>query len=438
MKLKALTLAILLALGSTAYAQTKALNYEAQEISTALAKTGVPVAWSRGFTGKGITIAIVDQGFDLTHADFANKIVGSKNFYDPTSAVTWGHHGTLMAGIAAGAKNADALNPNGIGTVGVAYDAKLLFAQVGAGNSSVGINFTAVKQAVDWASANGASVINLSLGSMFDPNFTKGISQMSAGIYKTTTPGYNSLYGYSTTDVQAFAVGTNRGSIIVAAAGNQGLAYSQVPGMFATQVDSTGKLVLGGKMLIVGFADTNGNIATASNKAGSICNNISGSTCNDPYLVKDFYVVAPGMQLYGSVANQYGLKDDKGNLNTSGSIAVTGSSGATAYVSGGVALMKQAWPQLRSEQIVSLILNTATPMGDSNVTGRGMVNFDKATQPMGTVTLANMTKLNGSGPQGKTVGLTGTGVATSGAISLATSSVLQTHKWLTVLVVTIP
>ena len=417
MKLKALTLAILLALGSTAYAQTKALNYEAQEISTALVKTGVPVAWSRGFTGKGITIAIVDQGFDLTHADFANKIVGSKNFYDPTSAVTWGHHGTLMAGIAAA-------NKNGSGTVGVAPDANLLLAQVGAGGSSVGINFTAVKQAVDWASANGASVINLSLGSVFDPNFTKGISQMSAGIYKAPA-AYGSLYGYSTTDVQAFAVGTNRGSIIVAAAGNQGLAYSQVPGMFATQVDSTGKLVLGGKMLIVGFADTNGNIATASNKAGSICNNISGSTCNDPYLVKDFYVVAPGMQLYGSVANQYGLKDDKGNLNTSGSIAVTGSSGATAYVSGGVALMKQAWPQLRSEQIVSLILNTATPMGDSNVTGRGMVNFDKATQPMGTVTLANMTKLNGSGPQGKTVGLTGTGVATSGAISLATSSVLQ-------------
>jgi hypothetical protein len=36
MKLKALTLAIALALGSNAYAQTKALNYEAKEISTVL------------------------------------------------------------------------------------------------------------------------------------------------------------------------------------------------------------------------------------------------------------------------------------------------------------------------------------------------------------------------------------------------------------------
>jgi hypothetical protein len=39
--------------------------------------------------------------------------------------------------------------------------------------------------------------------------------------------------------------------------------------------------------------------------------------------------------------------------------------------------------------------------------------------------LANNTALTGSGPKGKTVALAGTGVATSGAVSLSTSSVLQ-------------
>jgi hypothetical protein len=419
MKLKTLTLAIALALGSTAYAQTKALDYEAKQISTMLAPGGVTAAWSRGITGKGSTIAIVDQGFDLTHLDLAGKVTASKNFIKPDSVVTWGHHGTMMAGIAAA-------NRNGGGTVGVAPDAKLLLAQVGQGGNSLGVSFTAVRQAIDWASANGATVINLSLGASFDQTWQKTVTQMAPGLYKAPA-AYNSIYGYGASDVQAFAVGTNRGSIIVAAAGNQGLAYSQVPGMFATQVDSKGNLVLGGKMLIVGYSDTAGNIAKSSNKAGSICTNIVGTTCNDPYLVKDFFVVAPGMQMYASVANQAGLKDAKGELNTSGAIPVTGSSGATAYVSGGVALMKQAWPQLKPEQIVSLVLNTATPMPgcSADVCGRGKVNFDKATQPMGTVTLANMTKLNGSGPQGKTVALAGTGVISSGAISLTTNSVLQ-------------
>jgi subtilisin family serine protease len=132
MKLKALTLAIALALGSSAYAQTKALNYEAKEISTVLKVGGVTNAWARGITGKGVTIAILDSGFDLTHADFAGKIVASKNFNsaiayknpnDPTG-VTWGYHGTMMAGIAAASNN-------GTGTVGVAPDAKLLLGQVG-------------------------------------------------------------------------------------------------------------------------------------------------------------------------------------------------------------------------------------------------------------------------------------------------------------------
>ena len=408
-------LAIAGLVSSTGYAQTQALNFESKEISTVLTAGGVPLAWSRGFTGKGSIIAVVDQGFDLTQKDFTGKILDSKNFTSPGSAVTWGYHGTLMAGIA-GASN------NGAGTVGVAPDAKFLFAQVGSGGNSTSVSFPAIKGAIDWASANGATVINLSLGSSFDTNFVKGVTQLTPGVYKTA-PGYNSMYGFSQSDVQAFAVGTNRGSIIVAAAGNgvggAGLPYSQFPGAFATQVDSTGKLILGGRMIIVGAADATGTaMAPFSNKAGSICNNIVGTTCNDPYLVKDFYVMAPGMQVYGSAANQL-------NLGKDGSMAVTGTSPATAYVSGGMALMKQAWPQLRPEQLVSLVLNTAKSMGDSNVYGHGMVDFDAATRPMGTVVLANKSVLNGSGPQGKTVTLAGTGVVSGGAASFATSSVLQ-------------
>jgi subtilisin family serine protease len=427
MKLKhtIIALAVASVFSVNALSQTQALNYEAKETTTVLAVGGVPAVWSRGITGKGSIIAIVDQGFDVTQKDFAGKIIASKNFNptvaaqnpkDPT-AITWGYHGTLMAGIAAA-------NADGTGTVGVAPDAKLLLAQVGQGGNSTNVSYPAIKTAIDWASANGATVINLSLGSTFDATFQKGITQLSPstpGIFQAPKP-YTSLYSFNQSDIQAFAVGTNRGSIIVAAAGNQGLPYAQFPGAFATQVDATGKLVLGGRMLIVGATDPTGTvIAPFSNKAGTICNNIVGTTCNDPYLVKDFFVVAPGMQVYGTAAQQLGLGNN-------GSIAVTGTSPATAYVSGGIALMKQAWPQLKPEQIVSIVLNTAKDLGAKGVDdvyGHGLVDFNAATKPMGTVQLANMTQLTGSGLQGKTVGLVGTGVVTSGAVSLTTSSVLQ-------------
>lgn len=400
---------------ATARAQTVATDYQTKEINTVLKAGGVTQAWANGFTGKGATIAILDQGFDLTNKDFTGKIIASKNLYSLGSAVTAGDHGTMMAGIAAANLNFDPTGKIGLGTVGVAPDAKLLLGQVGQGGSSTYVSLSAIKAGIDWASANGATVINLSLGSSFDTTWQNGVKALStAGTFQAPKP-YTSMYGMTQADVQAFAVGTNRGSIIVAAAGNQALPYSQFPGAFATQVDASGKLILGGRMIIVGASDATGSVlASFSNKAGTICQNIAGTACNDPYLVKDFYVVAPGMQTYGTT---------NGNSNTA--TPVNGTSPATAYVSGGVALMKQAWPQLKPEQIVALILNTAKPMGDSNVYGHGMVDFNAATKPSGSLQLANAEVINGSGPKGKTLALAGTGIVSGGAVSLGTSSVLQ-------------
>ena len=423
MKRNAIALAVLAVLSSTGHAQTRAFNYEAKEISTVLTVGGVTNAWARGITGKGVTIAIVDQGFDLTQKDFTfangtSKIAGFKNFY-PAESKDWGYHGTMMAGIAAGSRNDS-------GTVGVAPDAMLLLAQVSEGGLAGTINGQAVARAIDWASASGATVINLSFGSAYDANFQKALTQNTDGTWKAPA-NYGSMYGQ--TSLNSYKVGTDRGSIIVAAAGNQGLAYAQFPGAFATQIDSAGKLVLGGRMLMVGATDATGKvIAPFSNRAGHICTNYAGAACADPYQVKDFFVVAPGMAVYGSAANQQGFLDGSGNTNTSGSIGINGTSPAAAYVSGGVALMKQAWPQLRPEQLVNLVLNTAKDMGAKGVDevyGHGLVDFDAATKPMGALVLANNTALTGSGPKGKTVALAGTGVATSGAVSLSTSSVLQ-------------
>lgn len=415
-KYNALAGAVLLALASAAQAQS-ASNRETQQTTTVLKAGGVTAAWARGITGQGVTVGVIDQGFDLTHSDFAGSVKAAQNFYRPGSAVTWGQHGTQMASIVAG-------NRDGKGTVGVAPDAMLLLGQVGSGGTSGLINPKSVYQAIDWMSAQGATAINMSFGYTYDTNFRAGVTKSAtqAGVYFSPSR-YGVNYGQSIADIQGYAVGTGRGSILVAAAGNQGLAYSAFPGVYATRTDANGNLVMGGRMLIVGATSPDGRImASFSNRAGHLCQNQVGTACADRYQVKDFYVVAPGMQVYGANPNSL----VPGNTAAAGN----GTSQAAAYVTGGIALMKQAWPQLRGEQLVALTLNTATDLGARGVDevyGYGLVNFDKATQPQGNLTVATRHMKLGGGSVITGTSAYNTGMTTTGVIgkSLGASSVLS-------------
>ena len=416
-------LPMLLALCGGAKAQVFT-NQETVATGSYLKAIGAPQAWARGFSGKGSIIAIIDNGFALSHKDIAPNILDFRNFYQGVS-LNWGLHGTEMASIAAGAAN-------GSGTVGVAPGAGLLLAQVGSGGTTVGVNLSAMLQAMTWADSKGANVINLSLGTTYDTNFIGGTTQIAPGVYKANS-AYNtsmgsqaSLYGFKLGDVQSFA-NASKNAVIVASAGNSATGYAQFPGAFATQTDSKGNLLLGGRVLIVGNVqlDAKGNwgMNASSNAAGSLCSNIVNNICQDKFYVKDFYVVAPGSAILGAVPDEARTAAAIAAGGVNGVGGVSGTSPAAALVSGGVALIHQAWPQLRADQLVQLVLNTSTSLGDSNVYGRGMVNFDKATQPMGQLILANLTRLTGTGIVG--VAVTGTGVVSSGAISLATSSVLR-------------
>ena len=396
--------------------------------------TGVTLTWGRGFTGLGVKVAVLDSGFDLSHTDLKGQVIAAKNFSEIVventktnpnnfksniqvgTDITWSLHGTQMASIIAG-------KADGNGAVGVAPDARLLLAQVGQGvtyssstktwtYSGTGISSSALINALTWAEANGATVANMSLGSSYDNTFQKGVTLLGNGVYKAPV-AYGSMYGNTTKELLAFA-GASKTMALVASAGNDGLPYAQFPGAYATQVDSKGNLVLGGRMLIVGSVGDNNVISTFSNRAGSFCTALSGTTCKDPYYVKDFFVVAPGEGIISSIANQA----KAGNTAN----AVSGTSPAAAFVSGGIALMKQAWPQLSGAQLVNLVKTTATDLGTKGVDeiyGYGLVNFDKATLPQGLLTIANFKGYNTAIP------LTASGVASSGSASIKTSSVLQ-------------
>lgn len=79
----------------------------------ALNDVNVEPAWDLGFTGGGITIGIADNGAEQGHPDLANN-------FNASASMTVGNsdHGTSCAGLIAAEAN------NGIGVVGVAYDAQ--------------------------------------------------------------------------------------------------------------------------------------------------------------------------------------------------------------------------------------------------------------------------------------------------------------------------
>lgn len=421
-KLSAITLATLSASAALAQPaqiyitpQGQRMTVEQYQINTVMTQTGAVSAWQRGYTGKGVTIAVLDQGFGVNTHDLKGAVAEYRNFYTgPIRAANqgWGSHGTAMSSIVAGRLG------GGVGTVGVAYDATLILGQVGQGGGMPNISTPAVVQGLNWAGQQGAVAVNMSFGSAFDRTYVAGTRQIAPGIWQGHAR-YGAMYGQLNVLVQ-YKTTTNISSVIVAAAGNQGLPYAAFPGAFATATDSAGNLSFGGRWLIVGSVNDKNQISTFSNRAGHICTIMVGAACKDTYQVKDFYVVAPGERVIVAQDRNAGA-EHLATINT-------GTSASTAVVSGGIALISQAWPQLRAAEIVALVKNTATDLGKPGVDevyGHGLVNFDKATQPYAGVTYSRVTLKSGADTTG--IAINNTGVSASGSVasSLSNSTVLK-------------
>jgi subtilisin family serine protease len=242
---------------------------------------------------------------------------------------------------------------------------------------------------------------NLSANSNYDSTFRSNLTALSDGTYKSTDSRYDYSTGtfYNMQTPTQWKAATDKGMVIVNSAGNQGLSVSANPGYFATAVDSNGDLVLGGKMLIVGAVDQNGNMASWSNQAGHICQsiNVADNTCNDTHKVSDFYILAPGWT--------YSTKND----GTHGTMA--GTSMAAPYVTGGVAIVSQMWPYMKGENLVRLLTTTACKSDcisgyNVNIHGSGLMDLDAATRPVGAIGIPTTGRTTSSV---STVSLSGTG-----------------------------
>ncbi|MBS4189581.1 S8 family peptidase [Bacillus sp. FJAT-49705] len=118
-----------------------------------------PKIW-KDTKGKGVTVAVLDTGCDISHPDLKESIIGGRNFSsddkgNPELFKDYNGHGTHVAGTIAAREN-------NLGVVGVAPEASLLIVKVlnknGSGQYSWiinGINY-AIEQKVD--------IISMSLG----------------------------------------------------------------------------------------------------------------------------------------------------------------------------------------------------------------------------------------------------------------------------------
>jgi serine protease len=250
-------------------------------------------------TGKGAVVAVIDTGVQADHPDLAGRLLAGKDFVDDDDTPQDGNgHGTHVSGIIA----ADA--GNGIGVESVAPDAKILPVRV-LGDDGSG-DIANIAKGIDYATEQGADVINLSLG----PDL--------AGAIVGSGPEFGA----------ALDRALDKGVVVVAAAGNDGVPVCEQPSAE-------------GRLLCVGSVDRRGNRSFFSSFGAGLG------------------LVAPG----GSALPLGGDEDILSTVPPGEYGEYAGTSQATPHVAGVAALLVSLG--VRGQDAVKRILATARDAGTS-------------------------------------------------------------------------
>lgn len=310
-------------------------------------------AYDQGWTGRGVKLGIIDSGINPALSEFAGRI-------DPASRdVTSGGraladedgHGTAVAGTAAAAKN-------GEGVHGVALDATIVVMKADTPGSctdpdpekNCSFNDSAIANGVRIATDAGVKVINMSLGG----------SNPSSGL------------------MNAFSYAVSKGVVLVISAGNDG---DKPEGVNADPFAAIPASQWPGSVIIAGSIGTRDStsgttvaldtISPFSNRAGTAANNV---------------LMALGAGVRTLNHNGYPAPDRVW--------AYSGTSFSAPTITGAVALLAQAYPNLTGQQIVKILFSSADDLGEPGtdaIYGRGRLNISRAFQPIGTTTLAGTT-----------------------------------------------
>ena len=273
--------------------------------ATGVEQTGAPKAWARGYDGTGTRVAVLDTGYDADHPDLADQVVEAQDFTGQGVADTAGH-GTHVASTIAGDGSADASR------TGMAPGAELLIGKVLGWD---GGQISWIVGGMEWAVAQDADVVNMSLGSDAPTDCTDPMSQAAAALTEQTK------------------------TLFVVAAGNSG----------ARETVSSPGCVEG--VLTVGAVDDKGETAGFSSR---------GAVLGSHDLKPD--IAAPGVAIVGAQA------DSPGGIHY---IAMSGTSMATPHVVGAAALVRQAHPDWTAQQVKAALTASVKGSPEGTVYDQG-------------------------------------------------------------------
>ncbi|MCM3570239.1 S8 family peptidase [Neobacillus mesonae] len=136
---------------------------QVNEVPKGVEMIQAPKIWEKT-KGKGMTVAILDTGCDLTHPDLKDQIIGGRNFTkddngNPEVYRDYNGHGTHVAGTIAAIQN-------NRGVVGVAPEANLLIIKVLDKNGSG--QYEWIINGIHYAIEQKADIISMSLGGPVD------------------------------------------------------------------------------------------------------------------------------------------------------------------------------------------------------------------------------------------------------------------------------
>ncbi len=306
--------------------------------------------WQQGITGGGVTVAILDSGVaadaDLVQPD--NRILASVNFADERLTSDPGGHGTHIAGIVAGNGSRSGGQFTGIAPQANVVDVRVL------GNTGSG-RISSVVRGIEWVLAHRAAhnirVINLSFGA--PARLPYRLDPMSAAV----------------------EIAWRRGLVVVAASGNGG-----------PQRDTVVTPGIDPYVITVGATDDRGTIGRGDDMLAWFSAWGSADSNAKPDLV------APGRRIVslrvpGSALDTLFPERVVVAQNGATYFRLTGTSMATAVVSGAAALLLAGRPNLTPDQVKALLVGTTQPYGEDSgqvlpdpiADGSGLLDANAAT-----------------------------------------------------------
>jgi len=291
-------------------------------------RIGAPAAWSAGYDGAGVTVAVLDSGIDSTHPDLAGKVLARQNFVSgEEDDLDRAGHGTHVASTIAGTGAASGGRLKGVAPGATLLDGKVCTVDY--------CPESAILAGMQWAAAGQkARIVNVSIGGSDSPELDpieQAVNELSA----------------------------RYGTLFVIAAGNDfGDATVNSPG----SADAA---------LTVGAVDGDDRLADFSSR---------GPRRGDFALKPD--LTAPGVDIDAA------LGKDSGGPAGERYAAHSGTSMATPHVAGAAALLAQRDPAASGPRLKAVLMGSAAPQPDTGVFGQGAGRVDVASA-MATVLTAS-------------------------------------------------